>query len=170
MHGVIEEDIACFDRTTVIVEVALEFESYFGSFGDVDIEVGSDVVFFEVDVGVEIVHPLVAHQSVILIEGCREIIARHLTAAADVEVHALVHGCGFEHFLDPVYCRIDIRIAVRIHRRGDFGFGIRQDAEGIACRDGFVVESHIGNGIGDINHPSRHRPCVLNTYGDSLSS
>jgi len=38
VHGVIEEDIACFDRTTVIVEVALEFESYFGSFGDVDIE------------------------------------------------------------------------------------------------------------------------------------
>ena len=166
VYGVIEEDVTRIDRTAVVVKIALKLEGYLGSFGNVDIEIGANVVLLKVDIGVEIVHPLIAHQSVVLIESRRKVVARHLAAAADVEVHALVHGRRFEHFFNPVHRRINIRITVRIHRSGNLGLRVRQNAEGITRRNGLVIEPHISNRISDINHSSRHRPCILNAHRD----
>ena len=90
VYGVIEEDVTRIDRTAVVVKIALKLEGYLGSFGNVDIEIGANVVLLKVDIGVEIVHPLIAHQSVVLIESRRKVVARHLAAAADVEIHAQV--------------------------------------------------------------------------------
>jgi len=135
------------ERSAVIVEIAVDTQHRLGRLGQIDVDVRADHIFLQVDIAVEIVFLGYIKDTVVLGDAPGNVVAGYCSAAADVEIQAVVHGVVLEQQVLPVGGRIHLGIGAG-YGVVDLRGGVRQIPQRITGAHRFIVQVHIGDGIG----------------------
>ena len=161
--------LSALERSPVVVERSRHADDAFGAFREVDVDVRTHLIRFQVDVAVEVVAFVHFQVAVVHVERTGDVVAGHVAAAADVHVQPLVRGHLLHQHRVPVVGRVEIGI-VAAGRAVDLFLRVFQRSQRIARARRFVGQFHEGDGVRQLDVLVVHREGVLEAERDAGSS
>src|SRR5690606_1973831 len=118
------------NRPNVVVERSVNPNNRLGGRGQVNIHVGTDQVFFQINVIVEIIAFIDIQNAVILRKRTGNIVAGHFPSTGNIQVGPLINGNVFGEQVHPVGGGIDVGVQ-SLDGIVNLGIGVRGGRQGI---------------------------------------
>ena len=163
------------DGFHILRHIALHTQVHHRGFGNVHIDIGTEIIAFVVDVlavaADAVVHPRILARlhgilSVLIIKREGREIAGELTAARDIGAHFFRKRHLAHEQLLPIDIGIELRIALHAHRR-DFIGAVLQGRRGPDGIHRFIEHFGAGGGINERQTLARKRETLLITQVDA---
>ena len=152
VEGYVEQVLDVVVDLVLPLQVAADVDFQQRGFGDVHIDVRTDIVTGQLGRTIPRLAVVALHDAPLVVDRGRDIVAQHGRTAVDIDVHALVPGMFLRDGVDPVDIGIEVRI-VPGFREADLL--LRERPRDAAVRRDGVHNLHIGGCIDEFRELRR---------------